>query len=81
MLLQARCHCISGVGVCGRMWRDLPTVYAAVYDKSYCEVMCCTCKVLQSFIGCGYGWCGMICRELWCVCGWKNVKRYRDGSQ
>ena len=21
-----------------------------------------------------------ICRGLWCVCGWKNVKRYRDGS-
>ena len=20
MLLQARCHCTSGVGVCGRMW-------------------------------------------------------------
>ena len=36
MLLQARCHCTSGVGVCGRMWSgqyilNLPTVYAAVY--------------------------------------------------
>ena len=38
VLLQARCHCTSGVGVCGRMWSgqhvfSLPTVYAAVYDK------------------------------------------------
>ena len=34
VLLQARCHCASGVGVCGRMWSgkytlSLPTVYAA----------------------------------------------------
>ena len=21
--------------------------------------MCCTCKVLKLFIGCGYGWCGV----------------------
>ena len=38
LLLQVRCHCTSGVGVCGRMWRgqyilSLPTVYAAVYYK------------------------------------------------
>ena len=35
VLLQARCHCTSGVGVCGRMWNgqhilSLPTVYVAV---------------------------------------------------
>ena len=23
---------------------------------------------------------GVACRGLWCACGWKNVKRYRDGS-
>ena len=36
VLLQARCHCTSGVGVCGRIWSgilSLPIVYAAVYDK------------------------------------------------
>ena len=39
---------------------SLPAVYAVVYDE-LCEAMCviATCKVLPSFIGCGYGWCGM----------------------
>ena len=23
---------------------------------------------------------GVACRGLWCAYGWKNVKRYRDGS-
>ena len=44
VLLQARCHCTSGVGVCGRMCSEqyilsLPTVYAAVFDELLCEVM------------------------------------------
>ena len=61
VLLQARCCCTGGVGVCGRMWSgqytlSLPTVYAAVYDKLQCEFMCVV--HVQSFIGCGYGWCG-----------------------
>ena len=35
VLLQARCHCTSGVGVCGRMWSgqhilSLLTVYIAM---------------------------------------------------
>ena len=38
VLLQAKYCCISGVDVCGRMWRgqyilSLPTVYATVYHK------------------------------------------------
>ena len=36
VLLQVRCHCTSGVGMCWRMWvgqiiLSLPTVHAAVY--------------------------------------------------
>ena len=58
MLLRARCR-ISGVGVCERMCSgqyvlSLSTVYAAMNDELLCEV-----KVLQSFIGFGYGWCDM----------------------
>ena len=42
VLLQARCCCTSGVGVCGRMCSgqyilSLPTVHAAAL---LCEVMC-----------------------------------------
>ena len=47
MLLQARCHCISGVGVSGRMWSgryihilNLPTMYAAVYAMSHSVKPC-----------------------------------------
>ena len=36
-----RCHCTSGVGVCGIHILSLPTVYAAaVYDELLCEVTC-----------------------------------------
>ena len=39
--VQARCHCTSGVGVCGKMCSgqyilSLPTVYAAVYEELLC---------------------------------------------
>ena len=38
VLLQAKCRCASGAGVCGKMWigqyiMSLPTVHAAAYDK------------------------------------------------
>ena len=66
VLLQVRCHCTSGVGVCGRMWSGQ---YILSLVGLQCMLLCMirysvrSCvlsfKVLQSFIGCGYGWCGM----------------------
>ena len=82
VLLYARCRCTSGVGVYGRMRSgqyimSLPTVYAAVYDKLLCEVTCVVhvkyCNHLLAVDMAGMG-------AFRCVCGWKNVKIYRDGS-
>ena len=84
VLLQARCHCTSGVGVCKRMWigqyiLSLPTVYAAVYDELLCEVTCIVhAKYCNHLLAVDMA--GVACRGLWCACEWKNVKRYRDGS-
>ena len=33
VLLEVRCHCISGVGVCGRMWIGQNILSLPVYDK------------------------------------------------
>ena len=59
-----RCHCTSGVGVCGRMWigqyiLSLPK-YMLLCMISYSEVMFVVhVKYCNYFIGCGYSWCGM----------------------
>ena len=57
MLLQARCHCTSGVGVCGRMWSG-----QYIIESTY-SVCCCViqrkvmCVVhVKSFIGCTWIW-------------------------
>ena len=57
----------------------LHAFYAAVYDKFWCEatyvvhVKCCNHLLTVDMAG-------MACRGLWYVCGWKNVKRYRNRS-
>ena len=65
VLLQARWHCTSGVGVCGRMCSGQYTLLYQVYLQymllcmtGYCARSCVL--YMQSFIGCEYGWCGGI---------------------
>ena len=64
VLLLVRCHCTSGV-----VWKDVE--WAVYIESTYSDTMLLcimhysvrSCvlyiKVLQSFIGCGHGWCGM----------------------
>ena len=70
LLVQVRCHCINGVGVCGRMWSGwyILSLPYSVIDVKYCNHLLAVDMA------------GAACRGLWRACGWKNVKRYRNGS-
>ena len=84
VLLQARCHSTSVIGVCGRMWNgqyilSLPTVYVLVYDKLQYEVMCVVhVKYCNHLLAVDMA--GVACMGLWCACDWKNGKRSRDDN-
>ena len=80
---DTRCHCTSGVDVCGRMWSGQ---YILVYLQ--CVLLCKISYGVRSCVAyvkyCNHlsamDTVGVACRGLWYVCGWKNVKRYRGGS-
>ena len=76
VLLLMRCYCISGVGVCGRMWigQNILSLYMCMisYSVSSCVVHVKYCNHLLAA-----DMARVACRGLWCACCWKND---RDGS-
>ena len=68
--------CVEGCGV-GSI--NIESTYGAcccvIQRKVMCVVHVKYCKYLLAV-----DMAGVACRRLWCACGCKNVKRYRDGS-